>query len=157
MNRTFNRRGFTLIELLVVISIIGVLATLATIAFSSARSRGRDAKRVSDMTNSVKAFLTADNDNVSLAGCTTAGSRLNTCTFSSGTYIATTTLFDPSTSATAAGCAIAPSATCNYSIRRASNTALGPLINDFRIEFYLENGSGGLGAGAHYATALGLQ
>ena len=42
-------RAFTLIELLVVIVIIGVLATLAVVAISSARTRARDAKRVSDL------------------------------------------------------------------------------------------------------------
>jgi len=41
--------AFTLIELLVVIVIIGVLATLATVAVSSARTKARDAKRISDM------------------------------------------------------------------------------------------------------------
>jgi type II secretion system protein G len=41
--------GFTLIELLVVIVIIGILATLATVTLSSARSKARDARRVSDV------------------------------------------------------------------------------------------------------------
>lgn len=40
--------GFTLIELLVVVSIIGILATTGTVSYSSARSKARDAKRVSD-------------------------------------------------------------------------------------------------------------
>lgn len=43
------KHGFTLIELLVVIVIIGVLATLATVAVSSARTKARDARRVSDI------------------------------------------------------------------------------------------------------------
>lgn len=42
--------GFTLIELLVVIAIIALLNSIALIAFMSARQKGRDAKRLSDMT-----------------------------------------------------------------------------------------------------------
>jgi prepilin-type N-terminal cleavage/methylation domain-containing protein len=42
-------KGFTLIELLVVIVIIGILATLATVTLGSARSKARDARRISDV------------------------------------------------------------------------------------------------------------
>ncbi|MEK7171055.1 MAG: type II secretion system protein [Patescibacteria group bacterium] len=42
--------GFTLIEALAVISIIGILASLSMYAFTSATSRGRDARRKSDLT-----------------------------------------------------------------------------------------------------------
>ena len=44
-----NNRGFTLIELLVVIAIIGILTAIVTANFATAKSKSRDAKRISDL------------------------------------------------------------------------------------------------------------
>jgi len=56
-------KSFTLIELLVVIAIIGILATIILASISSARARGRDARRKSDLAQLHRALVLYYQDN----------------------------------------------------------------------------------------------
>ncbi len=72
--RKQNHKGFTLIELLVVIAIIGLLASVVLLALNGARAKARDAKRVADMNQLLKAFELYYNDYNSYPTTTPSGS-----------------------------------------------------------------------------------
>jgi len=89
-----KRKGFTLIELLVVIAIIGVLASIVLVFLSSARKKGRDAKRIADMKSiqlALEMYYDANNSTYPQPGANNALPDLSSAGISSnptdpGTY-----------------------------------------------------------------------
>ena len=81
MIRNTNLRGFTLIELLVVIAIIGILSSVVLASLNTARSKGNDAKRFSDLHQIATALELYRNSNTAYPahdGATQVDNSLNT-------------------------------------------------------------------------------
>ncbi len=146
MRKNFTR-GFTLIELLVVIAIIGILASIVLVSLTSARAKGRDARRVTELQEMAKAIALSDTDpSPSLAGCTTASSKANTCTGPGAISFAS--YADPSVGIAGTVCAAGSTATCQYAIGTAASvSAAGPTTANYEICSYLESGAGTLISG----------
>jgi len=155
-----SSKGFTLVELLVVIAIIGILATLATISLNAARSKARDAKRISDLKQMATAMELWNTDNNTYTGGCNAlaadegvGDLTSVC--APNDYITWTKFVDPSAPKTAGGDQIACAATatgpCDYVIGKTTieidgvDTAVGVYSNGYRFCAYFENKNIGLG------------
>lgn len=69
-NNTLRYEGFTLIELLVVIVIIGILAGVGIASFQGSIQRGKDARRMSDITEIKDAIIRYWIDNGNYPGTT---------------------------------------------------------------------------------------
>lgn len=143
-----QRRGFTLIELLVVIAIIGLLATLAVVALNNARSKSRDAKRVSDIKQiqtALELFYLDQNGYPDDSGTLGATSGLH-CLDSDG--------FDTQGNCSDPYMGVIPAnPEPNGSPYMYTGTAS---LAEYIITFNLENKTGGLGSGDHSATQDGI-
>jgi prepilin-type N-terminal cleavage/methylation domain-containing protein len=155
-----RRRAFTLIEVLVAISIVAILATIASYAFGTARRKGSDARRISDINTVMKAMNDAEREGLSLAGpCTGTGGpyRIDRCAFNPPpTEFAFdfTRMLDPSKLTTA--CTAASTGVCQYSIRGVA-TGVAATPSAYRIYFFTQAGTEALSAGVHMATPQGIQ
>ena len=169
---TKTKKGFTLIELLVVIAIIGLLATLAVVALNNARTKSRDAKRVSDIRQvqtALELYFVDNNsypagDGLKLGSHTTGGDCGTTeaCKTISSTNgiseeaVGTTYMGlvpkDPSTKADSSSddCIAGSSAVCDYAYTQIDSGT------GYQIFFYLEGATGGLTVGPNCATGNGI-
>lgn len=161
-----NKKGFTLIELLVVIAIIGLLTTLAVVALDSARTKSRDAKRVTDIKQIQTALELYFNDHGGYPGVDPANTL--------GT-VSTLGCLDDAGFATAGGCSATPlymgqipsdlqpyaAAGTGYSYVSRSALDTGncssPNCPRYNITFFLEGAAGDLdGPGTFIANPDGI-
>jgi len=157
--RVHTRGAFTIPELLIVFSILVILSTSAVYVFQNARKKGRDARRVADVTALMSAMHQAEQEGASLAGpCAGTGGpyALNRCSFSPALGTAAfdfTRLEDPSKITTL--CTSASTAACAYSIQGAS-AGVAATPGAYRVYFFIESSGGSLSPGLRTATADGV-
>ena len=137
-----KKKGFTLVELLVVIAIIGLLSTLAFISLNNARSKARDAKRVSDVRQIQSALELYYNNQ-------TTPAYPSATTFENITGITELDITFPD----------APSEDCstadyNYTGYQYQSTDANN--QSYELIFCLKGATGGLAAGARTASETGI-
>jgi type II secretion system protein G len=130
-----KKKGFTLIELMVVIAIIGILATIITASLSTAKAKGRDAKRISDIKTIQTALALYYNDNqfypINIYSTYDSSNGVSPADGLSPTYLPVVPT-DPSYGSLA--CASNPSTTGCY--RYTSYDDLGPACTDTDVAWY---------------------
>ncbi|MDZ4226912.1 MAG: prepilin-type N-terminal cleavage/methylation domain-containing protein [Patescibacteria group bacterium] len=130
------QRGFTLIELLVVIAIIGILSSIVLASLNSARQKGRDARRLSDI-KQLQLALELYYDSNSKYPAT-----LSTTTLVDGGYISTLPT-DPVSG--------------SYTYRGLSTSAGGAICSSYHIGTSLEtSGHSAINSDADAAPTLNI-
>jgi len=160
-----GNKGFTLIELLVVIAIIAILSTVVMAGLNSARQKGRDAKRLSD----IKQFQTALELCYDVVGGYPGAAALGAlpaggtdCDYRVGagnvtrfdTFLGTTPVNPTPGGATYQYCS---SAVSTPALTDCAAPGAGTGASSYLITFTLEGSSGSLAAGAHLASPTGIR
>jgi prepilin-type N-terminal cleavage/methylation domain-containing protein len=141
-----NAAGFTLIELLVVIAIIGMLAAVIVVSLNSARTKGRDARRLSDARQIMTALELYYNDNGGYPVASgTAPSTRPSASAGSPTFSTYLPIYPTYPSPSGANCG-----STYYTYTR-------PNAEQYTVVFCLENATGGLAAGTHTASQTGIK
>src|SRR6056297_347580 len=153
-----NKKGFTLIELIIVMAIIGILAVVAVVAIGSKSADARDARRLADMSAIRTAMALHCAEPVNAAGddltattilCTSSTQPpVNTLVDAETTYIAFSTIFDPSHSTSTTACTSTADAVCDYAFGDPDDDGAAFTLTtsidacDYWINFYQEGGDG---------------
>lgn len=134
-----NERGFTLIELLVVIAIIGILSSVVLASLNSARKKGRDARRISDIKQLQLALELYYDANQRFPTATEAFASATTSVLVTSKYISALPL-DPTTLAPYSYAALAADGT-------TACTTTSPACPGYVIGADIEGGSSAVPAG----------